>query len=339
MPSPSELLALPNGARWLKADLHVHTPASEDMDEKWKDASAEDLVGIAIGKGLEVIAITDHNTAKWCDDVRNAAIGTNLTVFPGVEISTHQGHMLAIFNVDVHSAPIEDLLLTLGIPRNQFGSLDVATTGGIVDVSAAIEKAGGVAIAAHVDGNRGFLNMIKTGAERQRAYAAPDLRAIEIVDASLRSEYQSGRKPGYSRRMPCLQSSDSWCTGADHHQLDGVGYRYSLLKMDDRSLEGLKLSLIDPAIRVRLSADSYVAPKSLVFGMWVTGGFLNGQQVRFNENVSCFIGDTGSGKSVAIELLRFGLNQQTNIKKIRNEIKSLLKLQLGETGTVSYSYC
>ena len=298
MPTPSDILNLPSGAQWLKVDLHVHTPASVDMDEKWKTATAEDVVSIALDKGLDAIAITDHNTAEWCDVVRQAATGTALTVFPGVEISTPQGHILAIFDNNVEAAGIEDLLVKVGIARDQFGSLDAATVNGIVDVSASIGKAGGVAIAAHADGSRGFLKMINVGAERQRAYVTNDLWAMELLDTSSRDEHQSGTR--YPRRMTCLQSSDCWPPGANRHQLDGMASRYSFLKMGERSISGLKLALIDPTIRVRLVEDQAASPNCSILGMWVTNGFLDGQQIRFNENVSCFIGDTGSGKSVAI---------------------------------------
>ena len=332
MPTFDDIQNLSSGARWLKADLHVHTPASLDMDEKWNTATAEDAVRIAIEKGLDLIGITDHNTAEWCDSMRQAAKGTALTVFPGVEISTPQGHLLALFDSNVPASVIEDLLVTVGIPRDQFGSLEAATENGIVDVSTAITRAGGVAIAAHADASRGFLKMINVGAERQRAYLAQDLWAMEILDTSSRNEHQSGTR--YDRRMTCLQSSDCWPKGADHHQLDGMASRYSFLKMDEKSISGLKLSLIDPDIRVRLAEDASPSPSCSILGMWVTGGFLDGQELRFNDNVSCFIGDTGSGKSVAIELLRFGLSQQAGVSKILREVQSLLKQQLGILGTV-----
>ena len=332
MPTPNDILSLPSGAQWLKADLHVHTPASADIAEEWKTATPADVVRIAIEKSLDIIAVTDHNTAAWCDDVRQAAEGTSLTVFPGVEISTPQGHLLAIFDSTVTASHIEDLLIGLNISRDQFGSLHVATEKGIVDVSESIEKAGGVAIAAHADGERGFLKMINVGAERERAYLARDLRAIEILDAPSKADHQSGAR--YPRHMTCLQSSDCWPKGADHHQLDGMAYRYSLLKMGERSISGLKLALIDPDIRVRLAHDESPSPSCSILGMWVTSGFLDGQKIRFNENVSCFIGDTGSGKSVAIELLRFGLDQQPGVRKILTEVESLLAQQLGKLGTV-----
>ena len=332
MPTPNDILRLSSGAQWLKVDLHVHTPESSDMHEKWQDATAADVVRIALEKGLDAIAVTDHNTAAWCDSVRQAANGSALTVFPGVEISTPEGHLLALFDTNVPAAHIEDLLITVGIPRNQFGSLQAVTASGIMDVSAAVMRAAGVAIAAHADGKRGFLEMIKVGTTRQRTYSCQDLWAMEILDTSSKQKHQSGTV--YGRHMTCLQSSDSWPKGADRHQLDGMAARYSFLKMDERSISGLKLALIDPDIRVRLADDPSPSPGCSILGMWVTRGFLDGQQMRFNENVSCFIGDTGSGKSVAIELLRFGLNQQASVDKIRKEIESLLKQQLGTLGTV-----
>lgn len=334
MPSLEEILNLPQGAMWLKADLHVHTPASSDIGDQWKNASPQDVVRIATEKQLDIIAITDHNTATWCDPVREAAVDTNLTVFPGVEISTHQGHILGIFDVNKPVSDIEDLLITLKIPRTQFGSLEAATPKGIVEVCEAIERDDGVAIAAHIDGERGFMNVIKVGDERKRAYAASCLRGLEVVDASLRNDYQKGFKSGYRRCLACIQSSDCWSKGTNQHQLESIAYRYSMLKMDERSISGLKLALIDPEMRVRLPNDEWPSPEDAIAGIWVTGGFLNGQQFRFNENVNCFIGDTGSGKSVAIEILRFGLDQTPRVEKIQQEVASLLSEQLGNLGTV-----
>ena len=176
--------------------------------------------------------------------------------------------------------------------------------------------------------------MIQVGVERQRAYAAQDLWAMELLETTHRQDYQSGSLSDYPRRMPCLQSSDCWPKGADHHELDGMGYRHSFLKMDARSLDGLKLALLDPDIRLRLIEDASPSPRDAILGMWVTGGFLDGQQVRLNDNVNCLIGDTGSGKSVAIELLRFGLHQQPSVAKIKTEVDSMLRQQLRELGAV-----
>ena len=149
---------------------------------------------------------------------------------------------------------------------------------------------------------------------------------MEILDTTSRKDHQS-KTHDRPRRMTCLQFSDS-------HQLDDIARRYSLLKMDEKSISGLKMALIDPDIRVQLLEDESPSPECIILGMWVTRGFLDGQMMRFNENVNCFIGDTGSGKSVSIELIRFALNQQPVVPKILKEVKSLLEKQLGDLGMV-----
>ena len=332
MPIPIDVKALPCGARWLKADLHVHTPASADIAEKWNDSTPEEALRFAVNSGLDLIAITDHNCASWCDQMVEAAKHFPLTVLPGVEISTPQGHLLAIFDSDFSSAQIEDLLITVGIPRARFGDLGVLSAKSMAETAAHVTQFGGVAIAAHADGNRGFLRMVNAGEERKRIYLSPDLWAIELIDATARDSHQTGSR--YPRKMTCVQSSDSWSRGADRHQLDAVGSRYSFLKMGEPSISGLKLALLDPEIRVRLAGDESPVVGCSILGMWVTGGFLDGQRFRFSDQVNCLIGDTGSGKSVSIELLRFGLNQQARVPKIADEVKGLLCQQLNELGAV-----
>src|SRR2546427_9848750 len=89
------------GLQWRKLDLHVHTPASADFDKR--QMSPDDFVSAAIRKGVDGIAITDHNTAEWIDQIKEAAKG-KLAVFPGVEITAAGGkegsiHIIAIFDV------------------------------------------------------------------------------------------------------------------------------------------------------------------------------------------------------------------------------------------------
>jgi hypothetical protein len=122
--------------------------------------------------------------------------------------------------------------------------------------------------------------------------------------------------------------------GNSRHQLDRMASRFSLFKMDKPTLSGLKLALIDPEMRVRLQDDERPSQIDTIVGMWVTGGFLNGQRFRFNENVNCFIGDTGAGKSLAIELIRFCLDQIPRVTKIQKEVGSLLTEQFGNLSTV-----
>lgn len=80
----------------MKADLHLHTTASDGRLEP--DA----IVSLAMSAGLDVIAITDHDTTDGVTPALAAARSVNsLTVIPGVEINTDvargEVHILGYF--------------------------------------------------------------------------------------------------------------------------------------------------------------------------------------------------------------------------------------------------
>ena len=96
-------------ARFWAVDLHVHTPGSSDA--KADDfGTAGDIVKVAIGAGLDAIAVTDHNTAAWCAQMAEAAKGTSLVVLPGFELSTQQGHLLGIWEEGTAPSTLEVFL-------------------------------------------------------------------------------------------------------------------------------------------------------------------------------------------------------------------------------------
>ena len=86
----------------MKADLHLHTTASDG------DWTPEQVVGGAVAGGLDVIAVTDHDTVAGVARARHAAKDLTLSVISGIEVSsTFQGrdvHILGYF-VDVE-APV-----------------------------------------------------------------------------------------------------------------------------------------------------------------------------------------------------------------------------------------
>lgn len=77
----------------LRAELHVHSTYSDGID------AVEKIVMRAAEIGLACISITDHDTVQGSlaaiDFVRDENLG--ITVIPGVEISTADGHLLAFF--------------------------------------------------------------------------------------------------------------------------------------------------------------------------------------------------------------------------------------------------
>jgi predicted metal-dependent phosphoesterase TrpH len=75
-----------------KADLHIHTTYSFDGT-----ASVAEVLESAARAGLDVIAVTDHNGVQGALEALGLAGEFGLQVIPGIEISTAEGHLLALF--------------------------------------------------------------------------------------------------------------------------------------------------------------------------------------------------------------------------------------------------
>ena len=97
------------GTKWYKCDLHLHTPASKCFRDR--SITPEQWVQEAIRKGLDCVAVTDHNTGEWVDDLKAAANGTSLVVFPGVELTCSDAkvHLLIIFDTHATKQTVEAL--------------------------------------------------------------------------------------------------------------------------------------------------------------------------------------------------------------------------------------
>lgn len=94
-----------------RIDLHLHSTASDGI------LTPTELVQVALDKGIEVIALTDHDTTDGVEEALEAARGTNLTVIPGVEISTdvpgsNELHLLGYY-IDPHHKELEAHLSAL----------------------------------------------------------------------------------------------------------------------------------------------------------------------------------------------------------------------------------
>lgn len=74
------------------ADLHIHTHYSFDGT-----ASVQAVLERARQVGLDVIAITDHDEIDGALEAMDLAASAGIEVIPGIEISTAEGDLLALF--------------------------------------------------------------------------------------------------------------------------------------------------------------------------------------------------------------------------------------------------
>jgi 3',5'-nucleoside bisphosphate phosphatase len=91
-------------------DLHAHTTASDGT------FAPSRTVGLAVERGLDVLAISDHDTTDGLGEANEAAAGTGLEIVPATEFSTvfenRSVHVLAYW-IDVDNAEFRDELARL----------------------------------------------------------------------------------------------------------------------------------------------------------------------------------------------------------------------------------
>ncbi|MER5422073.1 CehA/McbA family metallohydrolase [Streptosporangium roseum] len=81
------------GLRWLAGDLHTHTVHSDGS------LSVSELACLAADRGLDFLAVTDHNTVSHHTELPAAATYAAITLIPGQEVTTDLGHANAFGDI------------------------------------------------------------------------------------------------------------------------------------------------------------------------------------------------------------------------------------------------
>lgn len=157
--------------RVIRADLHIHTALSPcGADEMTPGA----IVATALERGLEMIAVCDHNTARSVRAVQEAGEAAGLAVLAGMEIaSAEEVHVVGLFPDADHAERVSEQVRAL-LPQADAGyysffgeqpvldaggrqvatetvALAWATTLGLNEAVDLIHAGGGLAVAAHID--------------------------------------------------------------------------------------------------------------------------------------------------------------------------------------------
>ena len=223
-----------------KADLHIPTVLSPCGD---LEMSPTAIVDRALERGLDMIAISDHNTTRQVKVAQRVGRQKGLFVLGGVEVtSQEEAHCLCFFEndgqldefqrfLDAHLPPIPNDEDRFGYqlivdeneeivgeePYHLLNAIDVDIDG-IYDE---VHRIGGLFVPAHV--NKGTTSLMS-----QLGFVPPDLRAdgIEINKFTTRDEFV--KKFAYLKRFGFITDSDA-------HFINNVGDVYNVIYMEHRS--------------------------------------------------------------------------------------------------------
>jgi hypothetical protein len=297
---------------------------------------------------LSGIAVTDHNSGEWIDDVKAEAKGTGLTVFPGVEITCMGGkngiHIIAVFDPSLGRADIESLLGNLGLKPSEYGDIKTVVRKDPITVAEIISTRGGLAVLAHANSSKGALGDMQ-GEQRIKLVRSPYVSAAEATDFQNQelkdkkrrvTDLLDGTDPDYKRKLAVYQASDNPTgLGDGNHAIAGLGTRSSHFKLDNVDIDGLRQCFADPDVRIRQDYDFSLTSYPIIKAISITGGFLDGAEAHFHEGLNTVLGAKGAGKSLLIEFLRFALNQGSENPDIASDHEGKLRLKLDSYSTVT----
>ena len=221
-------------------DFHIHSALSPCGDN---DMTPNNLINMSIIKGLDAVALTDHNA---CENVRAAAAvaGDKIIFIPGMEVETSEEvHIVTLFPTADAAEEMQRILDDSSpfIPNrpeifgNQYimdendeicGEIDrmLVTASGldIYTVVAAAKDLGGIAYPAHID-RESYSVLSNLG------FIPPDLdiSAVEITEKS-----RAALEGEYSNRYNIITSSDA-------HYLWDISERNHYIEVSDASVRGI----------------------------------------------------------------------------------------------------
>ncbi len=205
------------------------------------------IVERALARGLDMIAISDHNSAENIGVASEVASRRGITLFPAMEVtSSEEAHVLAVFGTSEQALKMQEIVyrsLPEGIPGGGWGEQVVvndrdevlgfnqrplfsATGLGLGALVGEIRALGGIAIASHVD--REAFSVIG-----QLGFIPEDVEfdALEVTRPA-----ESGDLLSLNMGLPRVCSSDA-------HQLEDIGSRTTSFYIEEATFEEVGLAL------------------------------------------------------------------------------------------------
>jgi len=313
-------LKYPRGAEWRKWDLHLHTPASYDYDNK--SITNEDIIDAIVINGISVVAITDHHIIDVLriGELQRIGMAKGIAVLPGIEfLSDARGsepvHFIGIFSEDCqldyiwgqlqNKTAISRILRESKKPNEVYCDL--------IDTTSLVHELGGI-VTVHSGQKHGSVETITNSLQHTMAQKEDIARSVDFYELG-KPEDQKGYIevvfPFIKKRLPMV-------IGSDNHNINDYKLKVNCWLKADPSFDGLKQVVIEPEERVfigekpslldRLSKNrtKYIKELEITqvegyderYGVW----FKN-VSIPLNSELVAIIGNKGSGKSAIADVI------------------------------------
>lgn len=235
----------------LSYDLHIHSCLSPCGDD---DMTPGNIVGMAVVNGLDLIALTDHNSCKNCPAFLAIAEAYGITALPGMELTTSEEvHVVCLFPdlekalawdayVYEHLIPVPNRVDIFG--KQQICNEDDEVIGtvenlliNVTDISFdqvydLVTSFGGIMIPAHLD-------KTTTSLLSNLGFIPPESRftCAEIKDMTKFHEIK--RQNPYLEHCRIISDSDA-------HYLEHIRTPLYTLQVESRRPEDILKALITP---------------------------------------------------------------------------------------------
>lgn len=217
-------------------DLHIHSVLSPCGDD---DMTPNNIVNMAMLNGLDMIALTDHNSTKNCAAAIKVGESVGITVVPGMELTTSEEIHVVCYFPDVAAAElfnekVSNLLVPVSNRPEIFGNQYIldendritgeedklllnACNISVTEVNKLVKSFGGACIPAHVD--RDSYSIISVLGD-----IVPEC-GFSFIEVS-----KSGNPADYS--YPCFISSDA-------HYLEHISDRDRFIELPNNSARSI----------------------------------------------------------------------------------------------------
>lgn len=230
-------------------DLHIHSCLSPCGDD---DMTPANITGMAAVKGLDVIAVTDHNSCKNCPAVLAAAREYGILAIPGMEINTSEEvHAVCLFE-DLEAAMEFDAYVynrLIPFPNKEeiFGKQQIYNSSDQVcgtvpnllinaaDISfeglwELVRSRGGVMFPAHVDKTANSL-IANLG------FIPPDSRFTTAEVKDLKKLHSLKKANPYLESCRIISNSDA-------HYLEQINEPQLTLQVEEKNVRGVIKALL-----------------------------------------------------------------------------------------------